>query len=231
MVSSPSGLLTCLTRFSHLSTLSRIVTAGFLALLVACTAPPAAAATGTILVFGDSLSAAHGIRPQEGWVALLAQRLQTQGYGYRIVNASVSGETSGGGLERLPRALQLHHPQIVILELGANDGLRGLPLEGTRDNLARMLRMCQDEGARVLLAGMRIPPNYGPRYSGEFAALYPELARRAHVALVPFLLEAVALDPALMQADGLHPNARGQGPILETLWPQLRPLLGKPRSA
>ena len=181
----------------------------------------------TILVFGDSLSAALGIRPEQGWVALLAQRLQTQGYGYQVVNASVSGETSAGGLERLPRALQLHAPAIVILELGANDGLRGLPLSAMRTNLGRMVQLAQAAHARVLLVEMRIPPNYGPRYTEEFASIYPQLAQQYHLPLVPFLLEKVALDPALMQQDGLHPNAAAEPAVLDTLWPYLKPLLEK----
>ena len=181
----------------------------------------------TILVLGDSLSAALGIRPEQGWVALLAQRLQAQGYGYQIVNASVSGETTSGGLERLPRALQLHQPGTVILELGANDGLRGLPVDETRENLAHMVRLSQAAGARVLLVGMRIPPNYGPRYTEQFAHMFPELANQYHLPLVPFLLEKVALDPTRMQQDGMHPNARGEPPVLDTLWPYLKPLLKK----
>jgi acyl-CoA thioesterase-1 len=187
----------------------------------------AVASDHTILVLGDSLSAALGIRPEQGWVALLAQRLQTQGYGYQIVNASVSGETTSGGLERLPRALQLHQPGTVILELGANDGLRGLPVDETRENLAHMVRLSQAAGARVLLVGMRIPPNYGPRYTEQFARMFPELANQYHLPLVPFLLEKVALDPTRMQQDGMHPNARGEPPVLDTLWPYLKPLLKK----
>ncbi len=187
----------------------------------------AVASDRTILVFGDSLSAAYGIRPEQGWVALLAQRLQAQGYGYEVVNASVSGETSNGGLQRLPRALQLHQPGVVILELGANDGLRGLPLGPTRENLTKMVQLSQAAGARVLLVGIRIPPNYGPRYTNDFAGLYPATARQYHVPLVPFLLDKVALDPTLMQDDGLHPNARGEPLVLETLWQGLQPLLKK----
>ena len=183
------------------------------------------ASARTILVFGDSLSAAYGIRPEQGWVPLLAQRLHAQGYGYQVVNASVSGETSGGGLERLPRALQLHTPAIVILELGANDGLRGLPLSEMRANLGRMVELSQAAGARVLLLGIRIPPNYGPRYTEEFARVFPELAQHYRVPLVPFLLENVALNPALMQEDGMHPNPAGEPLILDTLWPYLKPLL------
>ncbi len=181
----------------------------------------------TILVFGDSLSAAYGIRPEQGWVALLGQRLQAQGYGYQLVNASVSGETTQGGLERLPRALELHHPQLVVLELGANDALRGLPLAVTRSNLGRMIELAQGAGARVLLVGIRIPPNYGPRYTEEFAAIYPAVAQQYHLPLVPFLLQDVALNPQRMQEDGMHPNAAGEPQVLETVWPYLKPLLKK----
>ena len=185
------------------------------------------ASARTILVFGDSLSAAYGIRPEQGWVALLAQRLTAQGYGYEVINASVSGETSGGGRERLPRALQLHQPGIVILELGANDALRGLPVEGIRDNLAGMVQLSQAARARVLLVGMRMPPNYGPRYTEGFARIFAEVANQYHLSLVPFLLEKVALEPALMQADGLHPDAAGEPAVLDTLWPHLKPMLDK----
>jgi acyl-CoA thioesterase I len=179
----------------------------------------------TLLVFGDSLSAAYGLPPEQGWVALLAQRLHFQGYGYQVVNASVSGETSEGGLVRLPRALRLHRPAVVILELGANDGLRGLPVAATRDNLARMVQLARAASARVLLIGIRIPPNYGPRYTEEFAGVFPALANQYHLPLVPFLLEGVALDATRMQQDGLHPNARGEPRVLDTVWPYLQPLL------
>ena len=185
------------------------------------------AADRTILVFGDSLSAAFGLQPQQGWVALLGQRVQTQGYGYHVVNASVSGETTAGGLARLPRALQVHHPEIVVLELGANDALRGLPLDNTRSNLDEMVRAMQASGARVLLVGIQIPPNYGPRYTTEFTAIFPDLAKQYHVPLVPFLLQDVALNPTRMQEDGLHPNATGEPIVLETVWTYLKPLLKK----
>lgn len=176
-------------------------------------------------MFGDSLSAAHGLATEQGWVALLRRRLQAEGYGYRIVNASVSGETTSGGLARLPRALALHDPRIVILELGANDGLRGLPVAAIRERLAEMIRLCERAGARVLLLGIRLPPNYGPRYGDPFAAQYHELSRQFHLPLVPFLLAGVALNPRLMQSDGLHPNALGEPLVLNTVWPYLKPLL------
>lgn len=185
----------------------------------------AAATERTILVLGDSLSAAYGLRADQGWVALLQKKLQSQGYGYRVVNASVSGETSDGGLQRLPRALELHRPTIVILELGSNDGLRGLPLAGTRRNLQRMVDLSQAAGAEVILVGMRMPPNYGTRYTAEFTRMYEEIARREKLPLVPFFLEQVALRSELMQEDGLHPSADAQPILLDTLWPALSPLL------
>ena len=185
----------------------------------------AAAQASPILVFGDSLSAGYGLRPDEGWVPLLQKRLQAQGYVTEVINASVSGETSGGGAQRLPRALQLHKPGIVILELGANDGLRGLPVAGIRANLDKMIRTIQAAGAQPLLVGMRLPPNYGPRYTADFYRMYGDIAHEERVPLVPFLLEAVALRPDLMQPDGLHPNAGGAALVLSTLWPRLSPLL------
>jgi acyl-CoA thioesterase-1 len=195
--------------------------------LVFIALPDAVASDRTILVFGDSLSAALGLRAEQGWVALLARRLQSQGYGYEVVNASVSGETSSGGLQRLPRALELHRPAIVVLELGANDGLRGLPVDEMRANLAKMVQLAQAGGARVVLVGIRIPPNYGPRYGDQFAASFPALAQQNQLPLVPFLLQDVALNPALMQEDGMHPNAAGEPTVLENVWPHLKPLLNK----
>ena len=229
MVSVPSGLLTCFERLEVLRTFLRIAGACALAmgLLLIGLQGATAAHTRTILVFGDSLSAAYNLRIDQGWVALLQKRLQAQGYGYETVNASISGETTSGGLARLPRALALHRPAIVILELGANDGLRGLPLEQTRDNLAQMIELAERAGAKVLLIGIRLPPNYGPRYGDEFAMIYGELARRLHLPLVPFLLQGVALNPQLMQSDGLHPDAAGERPVLDTVWRYLAPLLQK----
>jgi acyl-CoA thioesterase I len=143
------------------------------------------------------------------------------------VNASVSGETTSGGLQRLPRALQIHTPNVLVLELGANDALRGLPLTTAKDNLSKMIGLGQKSGARILLVGMRIPPNYGPRYTAEFVQMYADLSAQYHLALVPFLLQAVALDPSRMQEDGMHPNASAEPAVLDTLWPQLVPLLKK----
>jgi acyl-CoA thioesterase-1 len=187
--------------------------------------PAPAVEQPAILILGDSLSAGYGLAPGEGWVALLEQRLKDQGYGHRVVNASLSGETSGGGLERLPRALALHRPVIVFLELGANDGLRGLPTAELRANLDRMIRLARGSGARVLLAGIRVPSNYGQRYAEEFFATYAELARTHRVALVPFFLEGVALRDELFQEDRYHPNAAAQPIMLDNVWPVIAPLL------
>ena len=186
----------------------------------------ARAETPVILVFGDSISAGYGLtRVDQGWVALLQTRLKQQEYVYQVVNASVSGETSAGGLARLPRALTLHQPRIVILELGGNDGLRALPITPMRTNLARMVDLATAAGAKVLLLGMRIPPNYGPDYTEQFRSSYSDLARDKKLPLVPFLLNGIALVPELMQADGIHPNELGQPRLLDTVWPALKPLL------
>jgi len=186
-------------------------------------AVPAHAAT--VLVLGDSISAAYGMETAQGWVARLAQRLQKEG-AHRVVNASISGETTSGGLNRLPALLARVQPDLVVIELGANDGLRGTPLTAVKANLAALISQSQRSGARVLLLGMRIPPNYGPRYSEGFHALYATLSERYGAALMPFLLEGVAGNPALMQADGLHPGASAQMSMLDNLWPYLQPLLG-----
>jgi acyl-CoA thioesterase-1 len=187
----------------------------------------AVAATGerTLLVFGDSLSAAYGLQAEQGWVAQLQKRLRTQGYGYRVVNASVSGETTSGGRSRLERALNLHKPDLVILELGANDGLRGLPVKDARANLAAMIATVQQAKARLLLVGILVPPNYGAHYADAFAGMYRSLAAERKVPLLPFLLEGIALDSRFMQADGLHPNALGQPRVLDNVWPALQRLL------
>jgi acyl-CoA thioesterase-1 len=181
-----------------------------------------------ILVFGDSISAGYGLaRVELGWVELLKTRLNTQGYGYQVVNASVSGETTAGGLARLPRALELHHPKIVILELGGNDGLRALPIPQMRDNLTQIIELASAAGAKVLVLGMRMPPNYGQQYTDQFAMVFSDLARDKKIPLVPFLLTDIALSPTLLQGDDIHPNAAGQPVLLENVWPALKPLLHK----
>ncbi len=210
-------------RYALVLLLGMMTTAGAATPAAAPATAPLAAPT--ILVVGDSLSAGYGIDVNEGWVSLLARRLETQGYGYRVVNASASGETTGGGRARLPRALELHKPDLVILELGSNDGLRGLPLEQMRTNLDAMIDLAKARGSRVLLLGMQIPPNYGPTYTGGFQATFAELARRHQVPLVPFFMDGVALRSELMQDDELHPNAAGQPVLLDNVWPLLEPML------
>jgi acyl-CoA thioesterase-1 len=190
-------------------------------------APAARSESPAILVLGDSLSAAFGMRVEQGWVALLQERLKAEGYGHRVVNASSSGETTGGALARLPRALERHRPAVVIIELGGNDGLRGLPVADVEANFVSLIERSQEAGARVLLIGMHVPPNYGPAYAKAFHDLYGDLARRYRLPLVPFFLDGVALDDALMQEDGLHPNAAAQPKLLAQVWPLLEPLLSR----
>ena len=181
----------------------------------------------TILIIGDSLSAGYGVDEQQSWVTLLQNQLATEGYGYRVINASISGDTTGGGLRRLPRALEQHQPKIVLIELGGNDGLRGTPVPVIRSNLAAMITMCQDIGARVLLAGMYMPPNYGVTYTSDFANVYQELAEHYGTVLIEFFMNNVALEPTLMQADGIHPNSAGQPILLKNVWPALEPLISE----
>jgi len=185
----------------------------------------ASAKPATIVVFGDSLSAEYGLSRGTGWVKLLSDRLAKEAAQYSVVNASISGETTSGGRTRLPQLLQQHQPSIVVLQLGANDGLRGLSLPSMRENLATMIRASRGAGARVLLIGMRIPPNYGREYSERFAGIYAQLAGDEKVALVPFLLDGFADNLEYFQADRIHPSERAQPRMLETVWPQLAPLL------
>ena len=201
----------------------------FLVLLILVFAGfPANADTPAILVFGDSISAGYGLaRVEQGWVGMLRAKLKDEGYGYQVVNASVTGETTAGGLARLPRALALHHPRVVVLELGGNDGLRALPIDQMRSNLGRMVDLSVDSGAQVLVLGMRIPPNYGPEFTEKFFTVFADVARDKRAPLVPFLLNDIALSPNLMQADGVHPNELGQPKLLDNVWPRLRPLLRK----
>ncbi len=200
----------------------------FLALCVLIAASASAHAEApVILVFGDSISAGYGLPLEQGWVELLKTRLKSQGYVYQVVNASVSGETTAGGLARLPRALEIHHPRIVILELGGNDGLRGLPIAQMRANLSQMANLSTAAGAKVLLLGMRMPPNYGPEYTKQFAVAFSDLAAEKSLPLVPFLLTNIALSPELLQSDDIHPNAQGQPTLLDNVWPALKPLLRK----
>jgi acyl-CoA thioesterase-1 len=178
-----------------------------------------------ILVVGDSLSAEYGLPRDSGWVKLLSDRLAREAAQYSVVNASISGETTSGGRTRLPQLLQQHRPAVVVLQLGANDGLRGLPLKSMNENLAAMIRASRSAGARVLLIGVRVPPNYGREYSERFAGTYAQLARDEKAALVPFLLDGFAENLDYFQDDRIHPNERAQPRMLDTVWPQLAPLL------
>lgn len=187
-------------------------------------AAPTAQAAKTILVFGDSLSAGYGIRQDDAWPALLAQRLKQQRFDYNVVNASISGETSSGGRARLPASLDKYSPAIVIIALGANDGLRGLPIATLRDNLASMTASAQRKKARVLLVGQRLPPNYGA-YAVQFQQVFGEVAKANKAALVDFLLDGIAEQPQFFQADNLHPTREAQPRLLDNVWPGLEPLL------
>ena len=174
-----------------------------------------------ILIFGDSLSAAYGIGEDEGWVTLLAERLAQEDSELEVVNGSVSGETTTGGRARLPSLLERYNPAFVLIELGGNDGLRGLPLSLMRENLIDMIQLSQSSGATVMIAGMQIPPNYGPRYTEPFFAQYAELAEEFDLYLIPFLIDGIPQQPELMQADGIHPKAEAQSMILDNFWPVL----------
>lgn len=189
--------------------------------------PQVFAANPKILIFGDSLSAAYGLPQQEGWAALLQKKLDSQQYEYDVVNASVSGETTSGGLSRLASTLAETKASIIILELGANDGLRGLSLKAMSNNLNAMIKQSKKTNTKVLLVGMKIPPNYGPKYTESFSLTYAKLSKDHQVSLVPFMLENVAAKTNLIQQDGLHPNKLGQPIILENIWPHLQLLLKK----
>lgn len=189
-------------------------------------ASSAASGTPAILVVGDSLSAEYGIRRGSGWVALLEQRLKENGKAHwHIANASISGDTTSGGLSRLPDALARTKPKVVILELGSNDALRGFNLDSSRNNLREMIHLSRQAGAQVLLVGMMLPPNYGRKYTQQFHQLYEDLAHEEKVALVPFLLDGIATDPSMFQDDRLHPNEKAQPILLDNVWAALRPLL------
>ena len=179
----------------------------------------------TILVVGDSLSAAFGIDQAEGWVQLLQNRLSTRYYHANVINASISGETTQGGLSRIAELLDKHNPDIVILELGGNDGLRGLPLTLMKDNLDRILQIISSRRIKILLLGIQLPPNYGKFYTQQFQKTYDLLAQKYQVPLVPFLLDGIATNPTLMQEDGIHPRAEAQRMVLDNVWPHLKPMI------
>ena len=198
----------------------------FLVLGLAAPGVAPAAEERVIVAFGDSLTAGFGVEPDLAWPALLQERLGREGYPYRVVNAGVSGDTTAGGLRRVDWVLRAH-PEIVVVALGANDGLRGQPVAAMEANLAEIVARLQGAGARVLLAGMRVPPNYGAEYARAFRRAFAEVARRARVPIMPFLLDGVAADPRLNQSDGIHPNAEGHRLVAEHVWPYLLPLLKK----
>lgn len=193
-------------------------------LLILVSSLPAQAAR-TLLVFGDSLSAGYGLPQGAGWVTLLEHRLKRDKLDFVVVNASISGETTLGGRNRIDAVLREHKPAIVVLQLGANDGLRGNPLDDTRRNLIAMVEACRNANARVLLVGMRIPPNYGPVYTRRFQALFAEVARQQNVSLVPFMLQGFAENRDLFQSDGIHPAAEAQPRVLENIYKRLQPML------
>lgn len=203
--------------------LTRLLVCYFAALLYSSSW--AAEAEHTVLVFGDSLSASYGIEEEQGWVTLLSQKIDSQGLPFQVINGSVSGETSTGGLARLPAMLASYSPELLVLELGGNDGLRGLPLDLLKQNMTAMIDLAERSGAVVILTGIQIPPNYGPRYTLPFAELYAELAAEKNLSLVPFLIEGIPQIPELMQNDGIHPKAEAQFMILDNVWPVLLPLL------
>jgi acyl-CoA thioesterase-1 len=198
---------------------------GLCLFIVLLAAPGSQAAAKNILVLGDSISAAYGMSLEEGWVALLERRLEEQHPQYGVVNASISGETSAGAAARLPELLQQYRPEIVVIELGGNDGLRGYPVARLRENLLRMVELAQQSRSRVLLLGMEIPPNYGSRYTEQFRESFALVAQQTNAALVDFALDGIATDPSLMQADGIHPTTDAQSLLLANVWPRLEELL------
>jgi acyl-CoA thioesterase-1 len=179
----------------------------------------------TILVYGDSISAAYGMEKSKGWVNLLAKRIAIDRPHYKVVNASVSGETTGGGVTRLPKSLAFHQPDVLVLELGGNDGLRGYPISSIRDNLQIMIQQAKTSGAHVLLIGMVLPPNYGRRYTLAFEKIFSSLAEEHSLPFVPFLLEGVSTGKSLVQRDGIHPTVEAQPKLLDDVWPSLAPML------
>jgi acyl-CoA thioesterase I len=208
--------------------MARVKRMGVVMLLLVIGAAAAASTSReapTILILGDSISAGYGIQRDEGWVSLLATRVAALPQPHRVVNASISGDTTGGALARLPQALEVHKPRVVLIELGGNDALRGYPIERIEANLRALVETATHAGASVLLLGMEIPPNYGARYTQAFHAMYPAVAKATGARFVPFLLEGVATDAALMQADGIHPTAAAQPRLLDNVWPTLKPLL------
>lgn len=227
MSSVPSAVTTRLPKFeaAMIVPFTKFIIYRFLIAVLLFVFLSGSASAKTILVLGDSLSAAYGIEMSAGWVTLLQQRLNGHKAGHKVVNASVSGDTSAAGLARLPKLLVQHRPDIVVLELGGNDGLRGLPLGEMKANLAGIIERSRAGGAQVVLVGIKLPPNYGQTYMQRFQRVYEELAAAQRVAFVPFLLDRVAAEDGLMQPDGIHPTAAAQTRMLENVWPALKALL------
>ena len=234
MVSMPSGLGTILLRFSafratifssDIGVFMRVILSLLLSVVGLIPYSVFASDSPVLLILGDSLSAGFGMDRDQSWVQLLENRLQERGFSYSILNSSISGDTTQGGLARLPRLMDRYHPEIVIIELGANDGLRGINPDITRENMKRLIRYSQQGGALVLLAGIKLPPNYGSAYLQQFESMYPDLAREYNTLLVPFFMDGVVFKPDLLQADGIHPNEKGQPVLLENIWEVLGPEL------
>lgn len=200
---------------------------GALAAAALCLAAAPAPGASTVMVFGDSLSAAYNLSADQGWVHLIGGRIARANLPWRVVNASVSGETTAGGVRRIPEDLKRHKPSVVVIALGANDALRGLPVAGMRSNLEKMIRLARQAHAEPVLVGLMIPPNYGIDYAAEFRDMYADLAKKQKIALVPFLLEGIADKPEMFQGDQLHPTAEAQPRIADNVWPALAPLLKK----
>ena len=220
MVSCPSEVLTVLPR-----SVALIIRRSALLLFIVLFLPVTGASAGTVLVYGDSISAAYGMDEEQGWVSLLSKRLANTHPEYTIINASVSGETTGGGLTRLPKTLDVHQPDILILELGGNDGLRGYPISKIRENLETMINQATEAGTSVLLVGMVLPPNYGRRYTQAFERLFSDLASAHTLPFVPFLLNGVTTERSLIQRDGIHPTVEAQPAMVEDILPALLPML------
>lgn len=208
---------------------ARTIALAALVVLAPLASARAESAAPVVLVVGDSISAAYGLAPGTGWVDLLSARLASEHYSHRVVNASITGDTTAGGRARLPALLKRYQPAVVVLELGGNDGLRGGDLGSTRDNLAAMVEAAQKAGAKTLIVGMKLPPNYGAAYVRKFDALYADVAKAHKASLVPFFFEGFGERNELFQPDRIHPTAAAQPLLVDNVWPQLRPLLGKPR--
>lgn len=211
---------------SYMTEFLRFLLAALIAVASAAGAQTAPASAPVLLVVGDSISAGYGLAPGEVWVSQLQDKLRAEKLPHRVVNASISGDTMAGGRARLPALLKEHRPQVVVIELGGNDALRGQPLDATRANLDAMVAAAQAAMAKVLIVGMRIPPNYGPRYSRDFDALFADIAKARKAAFVPYLFEGFGEDMALFQPDRIHPTAQAQSKMLATVWPELSRLLG-----